>query len=85
MQSIAVLDFETANHQANSACQLGIAIVEPWEIVREKKWMIRPKRLYFSPRCVAVHGITAKDVLQAPTWEEIWPEVLEWIDGTVFL
>lgn len=85
MQSIAVLDFETANHQPNSACQLGIAIVEPWKIVREKRWMIRPQRLYFSPRCVAVHGITAKDVLNAPTWDEIWPEVSQWIDGSVIV
>lgn len=85
MQSIAVLDFETANHQPNSACQLGIAIVEPWKIIREKRWMIRPQRLYFSPRCVAVHGITAKDVLNAPTWDEIWPEVCQWIDGSVMV
>lgn len=85
MQSIAVLDFETANHQPNSACQLGIAIVEPWKIIREKRWMIRPQRLYFSPRCVAVHGITAKDVLNAPTWDEIWPEVSQWIDGSVIV
>jgi DNA polymerase III subunit epsilon len=85
MQSIAVLDFETANHQSNSACQLGIAIVEPWRIVREKRWMIRPRRLYFSPRCVAVHGITAKDVLNAPTWDEIWSEVCQWIDGSVLV
>lgn len=85
METIAVLDFETANHQANSACQLGIAIVEPWRIVRQKKWMIRPGRLYFSPRCVAVHGIRPSDVLDAPTWETIWPEVFEWLDGSVLV
>lgn len=85
MESIAVLDFETANHQPNSACQLGIAIVEPWKVVRQKRWMIRPRRLYFSPRCVAVHGITANDVLDAPTWDEIWPEVCQWIDGSVIV
>jgi DNA polymerase-3 subunit epsilon len=85
MQPIAVLDFETANHQPNSACQLGVAIVEPWQVVRQKKWMIRPRRLYFSPRCIAVHGITPNDVKDAPTWEEIWTEVLEWIDGSVLV
>jgi DNA polymerase-3 subunit epsilon len=85
MQTIAVLDFETANHQANSACQLGIAILEPWRIVRQKKWMIRPGRLYFSPRCVAVHGICASDVLDAPTWDAIWSEVHEWLDGSVLV
>ena len=85
MQSIAVLDFETANYQPNSACQLGIAVVEPWRIVRQKRWMIRPKRLYFSPKCIAVHGITPEDVLDAPGWDEIWSDVLDWIDGSVLI
>jgi DNA polymerase-3 subunit epsilon len=85
MQSLAVLDFETANHQPNSACQLGIVIVEPWKIIRQKRWMIRPRRLYFSPRCVQVHGITPEHVLDAPSWEDIWSEVLDWIDGSVLI
>ena len=85
MQSLAVLDFETANHQPNSACQLGVVIVEPWKIVRQKCWMIRPRRLYFSPRCVQVHGITAEHVMDAPTWEDLWSEVFDWIDGSVLI
>lgn len=85
MQSLAVVDFETANHQPNSACQLGIVIVEPWKVIRQKRWMIRPHRLYFSPRCVQVHGITAEHVMDAPTWDDIWSEVLDWIDGSVLI
>jgi len=85
MQSIAVLDFETANYQPNSPCQLGIAVVESWRIVRQKKWLIRPKRLYFSPKCIAVHGITPEDVLDAPCWDEIWSDVIDWLDGSVLI
>jgi len=79
---IAVIDFETANHQAGSACQLGIAMLESWSIVSEHQWLIRPQRLYFSPRCVQVHGITPRDVMDSPTWERIWPEVQALLEGT---
>ncbi len=81
MERMAVLDFETATHQPGSACQLGIVVVEPWCIVSEHQWLIRPQRLYFSPRCVQVHGITPRDVMDSPTWDRIWPEVLAIIDG----
>jgi len=85
MTRMAVLDFETANHQAGSACQLGIVMVEPWRIVSEHQWMIRPQRMFFSPRCVAVHGITPRDVLDSPTWDQIWSEVAPLLDGAVVI
>lgn len=81
MTRMAVLDFETANHQPGSACQLGIVVVEPWRIVSEHQWLIRPQRLYFSPRCVEVHGLTARDVIDKPTWDSVWSEVVPLLDG----
>lgn len=83
MERLAVIDFETANHQPGSACQLGIVVVEPWRIIAEHQWLIRPQRLYFSPRCIQVHGITPRDVMDAPTWDRIWSEISEILDGTV--
>ena len=85
MTRMAVLDFETANHQPGSACQLGIAIVEPWRIVSEHQWLIRPQRMFFSPRCVAVHGITPRDVLDSPTWDQIWSDVASLLDGAIVI
>jgi DNA polymerase-3 subunit epsilon len=85
MQQLAILDFETANHQPGSACQLGIVMVEPWRIVSEHQWLIRPQRMYFSPRCVEVHGITPRDVMNCPTWDQIWGEIQPLLDGSILI
>lgn len=85
MSRMAVLDFETANHQPGSACQLGIVVLEPWRVVSEHQWLIRPQRLYFSPRCVQVHGLTARDVIDSPTWDGVWSEVASLLDGATVI
>ncbi len=90
IQPLAIIDFETANHQPGSACQLGIVIVEPrrvepWRVVSEHQWLIRPQRMYFSPRCVEVHGITPRDVMDCPTWEQVWGEIQPLLDGSIVI
>lgn len=71
----AAIDFETANNSPDSACQIGVAFVEDGKIVDRYESLIRPKRMFFSQRCVAVHGIRPKDVLSAPQWDEVWDEL----------
>ena len=82
---IAVIDFETANNKSSSACQLGLVRLEDWRIVEEKEWLIRPRRLFFSPQCVRVHGITARDCLTSPEWDRVWDELFPMIDGCVII
>ena len=82
---IAVIDFETANSRPGSACQLGLVRLEDWRIIEEKEWLIRPQRLYFSPQCVRVHGITARDCLTSPEWDRVWDELHPMIDGCVII
>ena len=82
---IAVIDFETANSKSSSACQLGLVRLEDWRIVEEKEWLIRPRRLFFSPQCVRVHGITARDCLTSPEWDRVWDELHPMIDGCVII
>ena len=82
---IAVIDFETANSRSNSACQLGLVRLEDWRVVEEKEWLIRPRRLFFSPQCVRVHGITARDCLTSPEWDRVWDELHPMIDGCVII
>lgn len=52
-------------------------------VVREvRNWLIKPRYWpRFSPWNVAVHGITADDVANAPRWDEIWDEVSSILDG----
>ena len=82
---IAVIDFETANSRSSSACQLGVVRLEDWQIINEKEWLIRPQRLYFSPQCVRVHGITARDCMTSPEWDRVWEELHPLIDGCIII
>lgn len=82
---IAFIDFETANHQSNSACQIGIVLTDDWQIVDEREWMIRPQRMYFSPNCVRVHGITARDCMDSPPWDRVWSELFPLLDGRTII
>ena len=82
---IAFIDFETANHQSNSACQIGVVLTDDWQIVDEREWMIRPQRMYFSPNCVRVHGITARDCMDSPPWDRVWSELFPLLDGRTII
>ncbi len=59
MSTFVAIDFETANNRPNSACQLGLVVVENWQIVHEAEWLIRPPRLFFSPQLFVYTGFTA--------------------------
>ena len=82
---IACIDFETANNQSNSACQIGVVFLDGWRIVDEREWLIRPQRMYFSPHCVRVHGITARDCMDSPQWDKVWTELFPLIDGRTII
>jgi DNA polymerase III subunit epsilon len=83
--SFAAIDFETANHRPDSPCQVAVVISEEGKLSSEKSWMIKPKDLYFSERCIAVHGILPSDVKHAPEFDQVWTELWSWIEGRVLL
>jgi DNA polymerase-3 subunit epsilon len=77
------LDFETATPQADSPCELGIAVVRGGVVREVRNWLIKPRQWpYFSPWNVAVHGIRPDDVASAPRWDDIWEEVADLLDGS---
>ncbi len=79
--NFVAIDFETANEQRDSACAVGLALVEGGRVVQTVYHLIRPPSLYFSPWNVGVHGITAKDVRNAPTLAALWPAMRRLIEG----
>ncbi len=74
MEFVAI-DFETANASRDSACSIGMVTVKSGKIVDEYYKLIRPKNLFFNPDNIAVNGITQEMVQDAPTFEELWPEI----------
>ncbi len=75
------IDFETANSARASACSVGLVVVSNGQITRKHYHLIRPEPLYFDPMNVSIHGITARDVVQAPYFRDLWPTLMSQIKG----
>lgn len=86
MLDFCAIDFETATHERNSACEMGICVVENGEIVKTKTWLIKPPSFpYFNHHNINVHGIYPKDVENAPTFDEIWHEAQDLLYGNLMI
>ncbi len=81
----AATDFETANYDANSACALGVALVDEGRVSGTLYSLIRPPRIDFVPRFIGIHGITPDHVATAPTFAEVWEPVARLLAGRTLL
>ncbi len=80
------IDFETANQQRDSACAVGITQVRNGIAGDPIFHLIRPLAHHeFSPRNIGIHGITAVDVADAPTFGELWPEILPLLENQLIV
>jgi DNA polymerase-3 subunit epsilon len=80
MNFIAI-DFETANERRNSACELGICVVRNNQVVESKAWLIRPPELRFNSFNTYLHGISAREVIDKPEFDVLWPELLPYLSN----
>ena len=69
------IDFETASHKPDSACQLGAVVVRDGQVVDQFMWMIRPEPLYFSQGNIRIHGITPAQVREESNFGDTWSEI----------
>jgi DNA polymerase-3 subunit epsilon len=78
------IDFETANNDRGSACAVGLVRVRDGAVVDRYTTLIRPPRQvdFFSRHNTAVHGITAADVADAPSWDRVHARIVEFADGS---
>lgn len=83
--NFVAIDFETANYTPTSACAVGLAIVRKAKIVDTYYTLIKPEPFWFLSGFTELHGISAKDVKKAKTFEELWPELRELIHGEPLL
>jgi DNA polymerase III subunit epsilon len=80
MDYIAI-DFETANEKRCSPCALGIAVVADGRLVENRSWLIRPPDARFNFFNVSIHGISQRDVLGEPEFDELWPTFSRYLEG----
>ncbi|WP_051418437.1 3'-5' exonuclease [Mesoplasma seiffertii] len=69
------IDFETANFQKDSICQIGIVVIENNEIILTFDQLVKPKPCDFHWRNISIHHIDESMVKDAKTFKEIWPEI----------
>ena len=81
---VAALDFETANAQRNSACALGVTLIDNMKIIETNYWLFKPVG-GFDYMNVMVHGIRPEDVHNKPTFAESWPEIQAYIEGRLLI
>ena len=82
-ETFLALDFETAHYSRTSACALGLVLVCGDVAVATENFLIRPPRPDFT--FSHIHGLTWEDVRAAPTFAELWPRILPWIEQADFL
>lgn len=78
------IDFETANEKRHSPCAIGIVVANETGIVDEFYSLINPL-MDFSSYNIRVHGITEADVIEAPTFAELWPKFESYLTGNVII
>lgn len=69
-----VVDFEMANNQLKSICQLGLVVFQDFEIVSQWESLVNPNSDFgfYQSR---VHGLKMEDVQDAPTIEELREDI----------
>lgn len=70
----AALDFETANYGGDSACAVGVVVVEGGDIVHRFYRLIRPPSRTFA--FTHIHGLSWNDVKDAPTFDAVWADIV---------
>lgn len=68
------LDFETANADLSSICQVGMATFREGELVETYSSLVDPDD-FFDPINVSIHGIDEARVRGAPSFASLYPEI----------
>jgi DNA polymerase-3 subunit epsilon len=76
-----VVDFETANRRASSACALGVVVLAQGRIIDQQEWQFQPPGIAFNGQNTRTHGITALSVKDSPRLSELWVEIKPYFEG----
>jgi DNA polymerase-3 subunit epsilon len=83
--NFSAIDFETANEQRASVCSIGLVTVKNGIITEKNNIYIKPKELRFTDINKRIHGISEKDVLDAPEFNKVWEKINPIVDNQILL
>ena len=81
MKNFTAIDFETASGYRNSICQVGLVRIENGIITKEVNLLVQPPNNYYWNRFTDIHGIAAKDTINAPTFDQVWQKIVPYIEN----
>ncbi|RYM32506.1 DNA polymerase III subunit epsilon [Brumimicrobium glaciale] len=79
--NFTAIDFETATSKRTSACAVGIVSVENGVIIDEYYVLIQPPNNEYNWHNIQVHGITERHTINAPTFDQVFPEIKRRLQG----
>ena len=82
IDTVTVIDFETANHSYTSACSIGIAVIKGNEIVDKQYYLIQPPQNFYTDDNIAIHHITPADTANADTFPAVWEKIKHYFENT---
>lgn len=81
MEFVAI-DFETANAQRSSACEVSLVRFKNGQVVDKFSSLIKPhSSMSFDPWNVRIHGISEEHVAKAPEFSSIFGDIVDFTDG----
>lgn len=80
--NFVALDFETANADLSSICQVGLVSFRDGEVAETFSTLVDPDD-YFDPLNISIHGIDEDRVRGAPRFREIYTQLRERVSGAV--
>jgi len=76
------LDFETANADMSSICQIGLVLFKDGLLQEEWKTYVDPED-FFDEINISIHGIDETTVKGAPTFQDIASQICSYLDGRI--
>jgi len=81
MDTFTAIDFETAQGYRWSICQVGLIRYENGIITNELNLLVQPPDNYYWSRFTDIHGISANDTHNAPTFDKVWHQMAPYIEN----
>lgn len=75
-----VIDFETACSDNSSICQVGLVKCVNGECITLIDSFINPNTEFTNTK---IHGISKEDVKDSPTFKEVYPEIKQYLNGSI--
>jgi len=77
MRNFVAIDVETANYSPSSICSIGAVKVVDGNITDSFYSLVKPEPEWYLKRFTAIHGLTKEMTCDAPSFDRVWPRVME--------